>query len=56
MPEFFQTIMGRQFYEGTMPSLVKEIGRLNRNLETLITHIQKEAEKKEKEVEERPAP
>jgi len=27
-PEFFQTEMGRQFYEGTMPRLVREVARL----------------------------
>lgn len=32
-PEFFQTKMGRMFYEGTMPELVRQIKRLNDNLE-----------------------
>jgi len=35
-PQFFQTIMGKAFYEGTMPALVREIRRLNDNLEQLI--------------------
>lgn len=34
--QFFQTIMGKAFYEGTMPALVREIRRLNDNLEVLI--------------------
>lgn len=35
-PEFHQTIMGRTFFEGTMPALVRELKRLNENLEKLI--------------------
>lgn len=31
--EFFQTVMGKRFYEGTMPELVKQITRLNEILE-----------------------
>lgn len=31
-PEFFQTIMGRAFFEGTMPALVRELKSLNKNL------------------------
>lgn len=34
--EFFQTRMGRQFYEGTMPELVRQIARLNELLERLV--------------------
>lgn len=30
--EFFQTPMGRKFYEGTMPSLVDAIEKLNENM------------------------
>ena len=33
--EFFNTIMGRVFFEGTMPALVRELKRLNDNLEKL---------------------
>jgi hypothetical protein len=33
MDTFFRTMMGRQFFEGTMPSLVRELKRLNDNLE-----------------------
>jgi hypothetical protein len=35
-PEFFQTIMGRAFYEGTMPRLVKQLEKLNENIEKLV--------------------
>ena len=34
--EFFQTRMGRQFYEGTVPELVKQLARLNDLLERLV--------------------
>ena len=34
--EFFQTRIGRQFYEGTMPDLVNQLARLNRLLERLV--------------------
>lgn len=34
-PEFFQTIMGRTFYEVTMPRLVKQLEKLNENMEKL---------------------
>ena len=33
--EFFRTVMGQRFYEGTMPSLVRELVRLNANLARL---------------------
>lgn len=36
-PDFFQTLMGRQFYEGTMPRLVRQLERLNENLEKGMT-------------------
>jgi hypothetical protein len=32
---FHQTRMGHAFYEGTMPRLVRELARLNENLERL---------------------
>ena len=34
--EFFQTRMGRQFYENTMPELVRQIAKLNELLERLV--------------------
>ncbi len=33
--EFFQTRMGRQFYEHTMPELVRQLERLSEMLERL---------------------
>lgn len=33
MNDFFRTRMGMTFFEGTMPSLVRELKRLNDNLE-----------------------
>ncbi|CAM4543445.1 hypothetical protein [Myxococcus xanthus] len=36
-PAFFQTYMGQRFYETTMPQLVRQLGRLNDNLERLVT-------------------
>lgn len=35
MSDFYKTILGRQFYEGTMPKLVKELEKLNANLSRL---------------------
>jgi len=36
MTEFFKTAMGRTFYEGTMPRLVRVLEALNANVEKLI--------------------
>jgi hypothetical protein len=33
---FHTTRMGHTFYDGTMPSLVREIARLNDNIERLL--------------------
>ena len=33
---FFKTRMGHQFYERTMPALVKQLERLNELLERLV--------------------
>ncbi len=38
---FFQTIMGRQFIEGTLPNMLKEIKKLNDNLQRLNDNLQK---------------
>jgi len=35
-PQFFETRMGRTFYEATMPALVDQITRLNDNIEKII--------------------
>ena len=40
--EFWRTPMGRTFYERTMPELVRELGRLNDNLERFICTLWEE--------------
>jgi hypothetical protein len=37
---FFETIMGRRFFEGTIPSLLDEFVRLNDNLERLNNNLE----------------
>ncbi|XXF79766.1 hypothetical protein P2318_08395 [Myxococcaceae bacterium GXIMD 01537] len=39
-PAFFQTHMGQRFYEGTMPQLVRQLTRLNDNLERLVAVVE----------------
>jgi hypothetical protein len=41
---FHQTRMGHAFLEGTMPGLVRELARLNANLERLLAVGEKEGE------------
>lgn len=41
--DFFRTRMGHTFYESTMPSLVRELARLNDNLERLATLLERPA-------------
>ena len=38
-PDFFQTHMGRTFYEGTLPRLIKQLERLNDNLDRIATGL-----------------
>ncbi|HXC53134.1 MAG TPA: hypothetical protein VN634_19760 [Candidatus Limnocylindrales bacterium] len=42
---FHQTRMGHAFYEATMPGLVRELARLNANLEQLLVVAEVEGEK-----------
>ncbi len=42
--DFFRTAMGQRFYESTMPSLVRELARLNTNLERLVALVEQSAE------------
>ena len=42
-PEFFQTGMGKTYYEHTMPMLVKQLAELNQNLITLTKLIEQNA-------------
>lgn len=39
MSEFFRTQMGQRFYEHTVPELVRQMARLNDNLERLIERL-----------------
>lgn len=41
MVEFFQTVMGKAFYEGTMPAIVRELKTLNNHLSQLVVELQK---------------
>jgi hypothetical protein len=34
--QFWQTPMGKRFYEHTLPELVRELTRLNSNIEKLV--------------------
>jgi|GEM_PF-1349576 len=42
-PAFFQTHMGQRFYESTMPQLVRQMKRLNDNLERLVAVVEHHA-------------
>ncbi len=46
-PQFFQTRMGRQYYEATVPNLVRQIARLNDLLERLVERLEKGEAKRE---------
>ncbi|NOJ81956.1 hypothetical protein [Myxococcus xanthus] len=46
-PSLFQTHMGQRFYEGTMPALVRELKRLNDNMERLVAMAEQLAGQKE---------
>ncbi len=41
---FFKTRMGHQFYERTMPALVKQLERLNDNLDRLVDQQERAAQ------------
>ncbi len=47
-PQFFQTRMGKQYYEATLPSLVKQITRLNELLERMVNRLATGDERDEK--------
>ena len=40
MPEFFTTAMGRTFYDHTMPTIAKELTRLNDLLERIAVALE----------------
>ena len=43
---FFQTVMGQRFIEGTIPAVLREIKRLNDNLERLNDNLEKTPDEK----------
>ena len=38
---FHLTVMGKRFFEGTLPALVKAVERLNENLERLAGRVER---------------
>lgn len=45
-PQFFQTRMGQQFYERTVPELVTQLGRLNELLARLVAVQERDQQEK----------
>jgi hypothetical protein len=41
---FYRTQMGHRFYEATAPSLVRELARLNDNLERLVALVARDTQ------------
>ncbi len=39
-PQFFQTRMGKQYYEATLPNLVKQLAQLNKLLGRLVDRLE----------------
>lgn len=48
--QFYQTLMGRAFFEGTMPVIKNQLVRLNENMEQANELKAKELQLKEKEL------
>jgi hypothetical protein len=48
---FYRTQMGHRFYESTAPSLVRELARLNDNLERLQKIVEHDARAEERSPE-----
>jgi hypothetical protein len=46
-PEFFQTMLGRRWYEVTAPKVADQLERLNANLEALVTELRLAREARE---------
>lgn len=40
MIEFYQTVMGRRFFEADVPRFLEEMKRLNKNLEQLLKVVE----------------
>jgi len=47
MIEFYQTRMGKTFYDHTMPTIAKELARLNGLLERIATALETETTNQE---------
>ena len=43
-PNFFQTILGRKFIEGTIPVFLSKLDRLNDNMERLAVALERSLE------------
>ena len=52
MTEFYQTRMGHTFYEHTMPTIAKELQRLNAVLERIAAALEKPADRTEETADE----
>ena len=42
MNDFYRTQMGHRFFESTLPALVRELARLNDNIEQLAKVLERE--------------
>ena len=42
MPDFFMTAMGRTFYDHTLPTIARELARLNTALERIAEAMEKQ--------------
>lgn len=40
MSDFYKTIMGHKFYEGTVPQIARELVKLNANLERIAVALE----------------
>jgi hypothetical protein len=49
MSEFFRPQMSHRFYDSTMPSLARELARLNANLERLLAVVENDAEQRDED-------
>ena len=43
MPDFFLTAMGRTFYDHTLPTIARELARLNAALERIAAAMEKQS-------------
>lgn len=50
--QFYETVMGRRFIEGTIPKLCKDIEELTKAVETLNVQVQSLSEELKKKKEE----